>query len=1022
MIPRSLVLRNFMCYRDELPPLDFQGIQIACLSGENGAGKSAILDAMTWALWGAARMKSDDDLIALGTQEMEVDFTFMLDGLDYRVIRKRSKARKTGQSWLDFQVRNNGSWKPLSGATIRETQQSIVSALRMDYDTFANSAYLRQGHADEFTKKEPGRRKQVLADILGLNTYEKLEGGAKERARGLDGQIKGLDGQIGELQRQAEKQHTYAQLVAAQEQQVEYIQAAVAAAEAAYADAGARVQALDGVKAQRAALEAQLRTLHTEQNELAGEVTRLQAALAEAQKMLARRDEIRAGVAQLQAAQHERERLEGLRNSYDGLQTRRRTHADAVREAERQLRADLKIAEGELRGLRERAARRPKIEGEIARLQAQLDTLAPVARELADARIKRDDLRERQRSAHELELQRTKLDSQIKLKHDSLVGTREELKRKIKDAADRLRDEGGWRNDLAQAAQDRARLDADAAELERIRTEEHELVEISATRRSECDAIKNRGEDINRKLALLGEDAHTCPLCKSELGEDGVAHIQAEYARERAELRGQFTSAKREADGADARLSELRGTLKTIERRTAGLPELAARIARLERELHGADELRRKQSEDQRTLDDIQMQLMKGDYERGVRSELARVEASLTAIGEPATLNRELSRLEGRILALEEQTSEQARVRAEIEMKRRTLQEIDAETPALHEQEERIGEINTTLEMGDFAGNDRVALQRVDSELNALGYTPELAAAALAATRELAHWAEEEQKLLRAEEREARDQRDLERATQALGRSAAAVEAAEAQRAALDDELRGLAQALRERDNAQAALGVRRRELSVAERDLGEKHTLLRRAEEAAADLMAAEARRKTLAERKGLFDELTVAFGKKGVQAMLIETAIPEIEREANNLLARMTDNQMHLTFETQRDTKKGDVAETLDIKIADGLGTRDYDAFSGGEAFRLNFAIRVALAKLLARRAGARLETLVIDEGFGSQDAKGRERLVEAITSVQTEFKHILVITHIQELKDMFPVQIEITKTAQGSVWAIA
>jgi exonuclease SbcC len=207
----------------------------------------------------------------------------------------------------------------------------------------------------------------------------------------------------------------------------------------------------------------------------------------------------------------------------------------------------------------------------------------------------------------------------------------------------------------------------------------------------------------------------------------------------------------------------------------------------------------------------------------------------------------------------------------------------------------------------------------------------------------------------------------------------------------------------------------------VAERDLGEKRALLARAEEAAAELVACQERRGQLAHRKGLFDELTQAFGKKGVQALLIETAIPEIEREANTMLARMTDNQMHLTFETQRDTKKGDVAETLEIKIADGLGTRDYDAFSGGEAFRLNFAIRVALAKLLARRAGARLETLVIDEGFGSQDSKGRERLVDAITSVQGEFKHILVITHIQELKDMFPVQIEITKTPQGSVWAI-
>ena len=113
--------------------------------------------------------------------------------------------------------------------------------------------------------------------------------------------------------------------------------------------------------------------------------------------------------------------------------------------------------------------------------------------------------------------------------------------------------------------------------------------------------------------------------------------------------------------------------------------------------------------------------------------------------------------------------------------------------------------------------------------------------------------------------------------------------------------------------------------------------------------------------------------------------------------------------------------MSETLDIKIADGLGTRDYDAFSGGESFRLNFAIRIALAKLLAKRAGARLETLVIDEGFGTQDARGRERLIEAITSIQSEFKQILVVTHIQELKDMFPVQIEITKTSLGSVWAL-
>jgi hypothetical protein len=88
-----------------------------------------------------------------------------------------------------------------------------------------------------------------------------------------------------------------------------------------------------------------------------------------------------------------------------------------------------------------------------------------------------------------------------------------------------------------------------------------------------------------------------------------------------------------------------------------------------------------------------------------------------------------------------------------------------------------------------------------------------------------------------------------------------------------------------------------------------------------------------------------------------------------------------------------------------------------SGGEAFRINFAIRIALSQLLARRAGARLRTLVVDEGFGTQDAQGRERLVEAINAIQSDFDRILVITHIDELKDAFPARIEVTKTPEGS-----
>jgi len=178
--------------------------------------------------------------------------------------------------------------------------------------------------------------------------------------------------------------------------------------------------------------------------------------------------------------------------------------------------------------------------------------------------------------------------------------------------------------------------------------------------------------------------------------------------------------------------------------------------------------------------------------------------------------------------------------------------------------------------------------------------------------------------------------------------------------------------------------------------------------------------------KQERIYRDLAQAFGKRGIQAMLIEMALPEIEAEANNLLGRMTDNRMHVKFEPQRPKKGGKgTIETLDINIADELGTRNYEMFSGGEAFRINFAIRIALSKLLARRAGAPgapLPTLIIDEGFGTQDSVGMEKLKEAINSIQEDFDKIIVITHIEELKDAFPTRIEVVKTAEGSTLSVS
>ncbi|MBI9050695.1 MAG: SMC family ATPase [Anaerolineaceae bacterium] len=165
----------------------------------------------------------------------------------------------------------------------------------------------------------------------------------------------------------------------------------------------------------------------------------------------------------------------------------------------------------------------------------------------------------------------------------------------------------------------------------------------------------------------------------------------------------------------------------------------------------------------------------------------------------------------------------------------------------------------------------------------------------------------------------------------------------------------------------------------------------------------------------------LEQAFSKDGVPALLIEQALPDIEEEANKILERLSDGMMSVQFNTQsayKDKKRTDKKETLDILISDSAGPRPYEMYSGGEAFRVNFAIRLALSKVLARRAGARLQTLVIDEGFGSQDAIGRQRLVEVINLIRSDFEKILIITHLEELKDSFSARIEVEKSDKGSM----
>jgi exonuclease SbcC len=332
----------------------------------------------------------------------------------------------------------------------------------------------------------------------------------------------------------------------------------------------------------------------------------------------------------------------------------------------------------------------------------------------------------------------------------------------------------------------------------------------------------------------------------------------------------------------------------------------------------------------------------------------------------------------------------------------------------------RLKEVTKILKSGKFADEASKQLAKLDKELAKLGYDAS------------AH--------------------DAVRQAEADGRSAeeelSNLKSARGVLKQIDDELANLNSEIRirnseiaeqEKQYEQTAKSLMQAEASAPNLDQAERDLLRLREQENQArdevtrarqlvDVLASLSQRKKgyAAEREeqqqliARHKMLERAFGKDGVPALLIEQALPQIEAKANDLLDRLSNGSMSLKFATQseyKDKKRDDLKETLDIQISDGAGLRDYEMYSGGEAFRVNFAIRLALSEVLAGRKGARLQTLVIDEGFGSQDAQGRQRLIEAINLVKPDFAKILVITHLDELKDAFPSRIEVEKTERGS-----
>jgi exonuclease SbcC len=216
---------------------------------------------------------------------------------------------------------------------------------------------------------------------------------------------------------------------------------------------------------------------------------------------------------------------------------------------------------------------------------------------------------------------------------------------------------------------------------------------------------------------------------------------------------------------------------------------------------------------------------------------------------------------------------------------------------------------------------------------------------------------------------------------------------------------------------ARSAIAGLQAKLQILGQQRGALEERLRLAEQAVAEVEQLAVQVRDGERRLNLLKILGQAFGKSGIPVLLIEQAVPDLEAVANDVLSLLSDGRMSLALRSQRETKAKTIQETLDIVIADERGERPYENFSGGEAMRVDLALRIALSVLLASRAGARCEMLVLDETCAPLDAQGRALFVDCLGRISDRFATVLVVTHVDELKELFPYRYEVSKNGQGS-----
>lgn len=1089
MRPLKLTLSAFGPYagRTELQMEQLGSAGLYLISGDTGAGKTTLFDAITFALYGEASGSSREpgmfrSKYAGPETPTEVELIFSYGGKVYQVRRNPEYLRPARRGGGQTLQRAEAELTLPDGrlvTKVREVNQAVKEIIGLDYQQFSQISMIAQGDFLKLLLADTRERQGIFRDIFHTGPYqvfqEKLKGEAGklrtecDRARSSVAQyIQGIQCREDSPLASRAEQARAGELPAAEVQELfsELLQEDEEGRKALEAETGKLDRELEQVHALLAQAEerkkAEIRLQETEKSRksVCEKLALAEQMVEEEEKKKPLREELARKAAALQGELPRYEELEEQRKVCRQQEQEAEEAAGKQRQAEGEL-------EEQIRELQERKEEQASLEqaGERAG-QLRLDgqqaenrkkQLRDLAEQLRQRNTLKDALEQAGRETEQLRRNSLELDRQ----RERLTTETEALQKEFQS----LEDAAGEKEKLSG---ERTRLERELGELGRLRglLEEYGISrEKLETARADYRRAAERAEEAgqvyrSRNRAFLDEQAgilaetlaegEPCPVCGSrehpapaEKSLEAPAEVQVEEAR------AAFEKAQELAEKASRQAGELKGSVLAQEEtlleqmKPYGEPSAPEQAGE---QLKAAEEIRRKSLTRLETA------------EKENREKLARREQ----------LRRKLQEQEQRREKREKEKEGASRRLQEAEGRKKNLEgQLEGQEDSLDRGFRELGAHLSPEDAEEFLAEES---RRADRELARLGQLLQEEETKLARKKELSiripekerekekteqqisQWkqkraeaesrsrgaGEQAERLKAGLTRESREQAEQQiRSLQAEGQTLEkALEEAKENRdtaarnlSALEGRIRQLKELLEQsgeidgsvQENRKALLTEQREELLREQKVLHARTTANRQALEHM-EQRSAELRK--LEEKWAFVQSLsnTANGNLAGKEKIMLETYIQmtyfdRIIRRANLRFLVMSGGQYEL--KRRREASGSRCQSGLELDVIDHYnGTeRSVRTLSGGESFQASLSLALGLSDEVQSSAGGiRLDTMFVDEGFGSLDEESLQQAVRALSSLTEGNRLVGIISHVGELKEKIDRQILVKKDREG------